>query len=105
MEVISPFDKSCIINQGVAFGFASDWGFLLNIFAIIVLIYFTDKSRLSSRLMITGAFINLIERVLRGGGVCDFISIMNINFNIADIIVVTGLSIYIYEIRQIFTGK
>lgn len=94
-----------ITNYDLAFNFGLEKNFLpyLVICLIILLFYFTLKVKQSSyyglSLMIAGGISNLIDRAFKGG-VTDYIELarnVNLVFNLADVYIVVGVIIYVFE--------
>ena len=100
-----------IRNTGASFGIFSNQNIfliVLTLLLVIYIIYDTFKSKksnirfISTALILSGAFGNLIDRVLRKY-VVDFISFTLFNhemaiFNVADIYITFGVLLYIYII-------
>ena len=105
-----------IRNTGISFGILSNHTFIiicLTILIIIYMIYESIKNKnnklllVSSSLIISGAFGNLIDRLFRGY-VVDFISFTLFKremaiFNLADMFITFGIILYI--IVLIVEGK
>ena len=110
LVLINNFLKFTYIrNTGISFGILSDQTYIIIIITLFVITYIikeliSKKSNnlfiLSSILILSGAFGNLIDRVFRGY-VIDFISFTLLKremaiFNIADMFITFGVIIYIY---------
>lgn len=89
------------LNTGVAFGLLSEVGIagLVSGVGWILLGYFLVGYRLWHRggwvgvgLLVGGGLGNSVDRVLRGG-VVDYLGILGIRFNLADLAIVLGLAI------------
>jgi signal peptidase II len=103
-------------NTGVAFGMFQGLGSVFSIVAVVVsiaiIIYFPRVPRedwtlrLAMGMQMGGALGNLIDRVMQGGHVTDFISVGNFAvFNVADSCITVGvaillLGIYLQERRS-----
>lgn len=81
----------CVLNRGIAFGIRIEYEILVSILLLLFLVFIGNK---------TGGFLqyvilcivglglsNLLVRVLLNG-ICDYIQIFNLSFNLADIFLV-----------------
>jgi len=93
------------INPGFIFGLGSNYDLFFWILMTIILIlaFFVSKKEKKYYwvfcIMLSGAISNLIDRFFRGG-VIDYFKIdfgYQLIFNFADVLLVTGLIIYIYQ--------
>ena len=105
-----------IRNTGISFGILSNQVFLIVVFTLMIIVFvikelINNRNQklivVSSILILSGAFGNLIDRVFRGY-VVDFISFTLFKremaiFNIADIFITFGVLLYIYII--VMEGK
>ena len=105
-----------IRNTGISFGILSNQVFLIVVFTLMIIVFvikelINNRNQklivVSSILILSGAFGNLIDRVFRGY-VIDFISFTLFKremaiFNIADIFITFGVLLYIYII--VMEGK
>ena len=97
---------SFVINKGVVFGIgiiSSNYIILLIILVIVLLLVYSLKNqnyRLFVMFLVLGGISNLIDRFLYNG-VVDFIKLPYVPmFNVADILIVSGiLLIFLYEIN------
>lgn len=92
-----------IPNGGVSFGLASGVPMIFLIFGLILflLVSYQKRSELWWSLMFSGGLANLISRFLFGGGVWDYIRVVNLWFNGADLMISTGILIMLYENRNL----
>ena len=88
-------------NSGIIFGMGSGWGIfvLISICLILGLFLFTierpEKIMWPIVLIFSGAISNIIDRIARGG-IIDFIKVKgDLAFNLADIMVILGVALYI----------
>ena len=89
-------------NTGMAFGFNDGNGknIFLSICILAVIFSFIKnqleridtKTAVALSFAISGGISNLIDRIFRGG-VFDFIRVFTITFNLADVLIVLGLSL------------
>jgi signal peptidase II len=98
-----------ITNTGVAFGMLQNMGWLFAILAVIisgVIIYYYPKVdpkdkflRIALPMQLAGAIGNLIDRILQGGRVTDFVSIGNFAvWNVADASITLGVGLMVLDI-------
>ncbi len=104
-------------NTGAAFGIFPDGGLIFTVIAILVsaaiLYYFPQVPtsqwyvRLALALQLGGALGNLIDRLLQGGRVTDFISLGRFPvFNLADASISAGVAILVLSmIREERQGR
>ena len=89
---------SCILNTGVAFGINMGLEVLISTILIIFLVIFGIKRNGKDRYLLFSLSIlglsNLIIRVIYDG-VCDYISLFGLFFNLADVFIVL-VCIYIF---------
>ncbi len=117
--ILSLPEKSYIVNYGVSWGVGSRGlvsGVFFGLLALVVALLFAysawrryreQKNIFPEVLLVGGATANILDRLLHGGGVVDFIDLASWGisfpvFNIADIAVVTGVFLlllreWIYE--------
>lgn len=100
-----PYAKLVYIsNTGVAFGMLPGMGIVFAVLAVLVslaILYYYPRVpsedwtlRLALGLQLGGALGNLIDRVLFGGNVTDFISVGNFAvFNVADASITVGVGV------------
>ncbi len=88
--------NTCITNNGVAFGFEINNIFYISVLLLVILIVVALNSKDNMKYILFSVFLlglsNLITRVIYGK-VCDYITILEISFNISDLFLVL-LSIY-----------
>ena len=88
----------CILNTGVAFGVNIYWEVLISAILIIFLVVLGVERQKNDKYLIFSlcalGLSNLIIRVVYDG-VCDYISLLGLFFNLADIFIVF-ISIYIF---------
>lgn len=105
-EILPFFQLVCTLNTGVSFGMFSEIPYgkeILTIITIIILLFiyvlmYKEKSRKIKycySLIISGAFGNIIDRILHGG-VIDFLDFYYKNshypaFNVADSLIFIGV--------------
>jgi len=98
-----------ITNTGVAFGLLQNLGWVFAVLALIisgVIIYFYPKVdpkdyllRIALPMQLAGALGNLIDRIIFGGKVTDFISVGNFAvFNVADSSITVGVGLMVLDI-------
>lgn len=91
-------------NTGVAFGLFQGYGWISGIFAVVVvglIIYYYPRTdladwwmRLALGMQAAGALGNLIDRLMLGGKVTDFISVGTFPvFNVADASITVGVGV------------
>ncbi len=86
-----------IMNSGVAFGLLHDSKWLgLAIFCILVVMYKKLPKDLGIQMILGGGITNLFVRLVHGS-VWDYINLGIIKVNMSDIIVCTGLALFLYE--------
>ncbi len=77
----------CILNRGVAFGLEFGQEIPISIFLLLLLSFLVYRLEKDIRYLILSISIlglsNLLVRIFLGN-VCDYISLLNISFNIAD---------------------
>lgn len=87
----------CVMNRGVSFGMLIEYEVLISILLVVFLIYLFFRLKNSLRYIFLNIAIlgigNILVRVILKEGVCDYIHILNISFNIVDVGIV-GSSIY-----------
>lgn len=78
----------CVINRGIAFGISMDLAVLISISLLIFLIILgyinIGRIRYIYFSIFLFGFSNLITRLFIGG-ICDYISLLFLSFNIADL--------------------
>ena len=88
----------CILNKGIAFGFNISLEVLISTILIICLVVLGVKRKEEDRYLLFSLCVlglsNLIIRVIYNG-VCDYISLIGLFFNLADVLIVS-ISIYIF---------
>jgi len=93
------------LNRNFIFGMGENWDLFFWIAMILILVLafitFFDKKTFywPFCLMLAGAVSNLLDRLTKGG-VIDYFKInfhLNLNFNIADILLIFGLIFYFLE--------
>ena len=81
----------CVLNRGIAFGIRIEYEIFVSILLLLFLVFIGIKTEGFLKyilLSIVGLGLsNLIVRILLNG-VCDYIHIFNISFNLADIFLV-----------------
>jgi len=81
----------CVLNRGIAFGIRIEYEVLVSILLLIFLIFIGIKTEGFLKYIILSivglGLSNLVVRILLNG-VCDYIHILNISFNLADIFLV-----------------
>jgi len=98
-----------ITNTGVAFGLLQNFGWVFAVLAVIisgVIVYYYPKVdprdkllRIALPMQLAGALGNLIDRILFGGKVTDFVSVGNFAvFNIADASISVGVGLMVLDI-------
>jgi lipoprotein signal peptidase len=89
--------NKCVINKGVAFGISIEYVFVISIFLLISLIVLGSIKKGGTKYILFSIFLfglsNFITRLLLGG-ICDYLSIYSLAFNIADFGIVV-LSIWL----------
>ena len=84
-------ESKCILNEGVAFGIAIEYVFLISIFLISLLIILGLISKEGIRyIFFSLAVLGLSNLIVRFnyGSICDYINVLGISFNIADFMIV-----------------
>ena len=95
----------CIFNQGVAFGMDIEYIFIVSMFLIFSLIVMGIVNRGYLRyLFFAISFLGLSNFIVRVfyGGVCDYINMFGISFNLSDFFIVV-ISLY-FGIQIIFSS-
>jgi signal peptidase II len=93
-----------LINKDYLFGLGQSWQIILYlvIISVLVLILITAKKtnyHYAFTLMIAGAVSNLIDRIIRGG-VVDNLKFGSLSFNLADILLISGVIVYVWQTRK-----
>lgn len=90
-----------IKNSGIVFGLGSGWGVFVLVATCLILGLFLftierpEKIMWPIVLIFSGAISNIIDRIFRGG-IVDFIRIKgDLAFNLADIMILLGVGLYI----------
>lgn len=96
----------CILNRGVAFGLVFGQEIAVSIFLLLLLSFLAYRLEKDMRYLLFSIAIlglsNLLVRIFLGK-VCDYISLLNISFNIADMgIVLTSILTSTYLITHYF---
>ncbi|MCB9790637.1 signal peptidase II [Candidatus Nomurabacteria bacterium] len=97
--------RLCTVNSGISligntFGTVSYTIVLANVFAIvIVLLSFLYFHKSGFIIVFIGGLSNLVDRIFLGG-VCDYLRIGALRYNINDVVIVIGIVFIIYEILR-----
>ena len=82
----------CILNEGIAFGISVNHIYVISIALILFLFGMAMTSKRTLRSFLFGIAIlgigNLLGRIYFSG-ICDYISLINISFNLIDIAIVS----------------
>lgn len=81
----------CVYNKGIAFGISVGYEYIFSVLILIVILILTIINKSILRYFLLSFFFlglsNLVVRILYGS-ICDYISLLNMNVNIADISIV-----------------
>lgn len=102
----------CIFNKGIAFGMRIEYEIFSSLVVLILLIVIGVLLKGNFRYIFLSLFLlglsNLLVRILFGG-VCDYISLLGISFNLADFFILLisfylGFRILLPELKRVSTS-
>ena len=100
--VVNGMSVKYYINRGVAFSIwpSTLWWYLIPMVIVSLIAILTKTSSWGLALIIGGGIANLVDR-LKYGGVIDFIKLNHWPvFNLADIMIVSGLCIILWNLHR-----
>lgn len=89
-----------LVNQGISFGIILPLSLIITAALVAIFLVVRGRFGLSGGMMIGGGISNLVDRIYYGGAL-DFINLPLVPvFNLADVLIVSGVVVFLVDLSR-----